>query len=376
VEFVSGFREGSAILAINCGSSSLKFAVYGRHKDVLALICEGQGEKIGKPESTFSFRKTPEDEERTERLSLPDQTCALEHLFGLIGGLDKRVSLGAVGHRIVHGGPAIRDHQLITPQVLVDMRDAISYAPLHLPSALAVIELVNRTKPDTPQIACLDTSFHRTLPDVSSTLPLPPEIRKRAVRRYGFHGLSLESVLAQMDNVPERCIIAHLGNGASVTAMRKGKSVDTTMAFTPSAGFMMGTRCGDLDPGVFFYLMRNGHTNVDDLEELLDKHSGLLGVSELSSDVRELIKARPERPSADLALRMFCYQVRKTIASMAAVLNGLDLLVFTGGIGEHAAAVRDEICIGLSFLGPFDVRVLPAQEELQIARITARLLAA
>jgi len=371
---VNRLREGNAILAINCGSSSLKFALYQQKND-LALVCEGKGERIGRPESSFTFRSGPEEQEQTETLSLPDQPRALEHLFELIGSLNKDVLLQAIGHRIVHGGPAIREHQLITPQVLSEMRKAVPYAPLHLPSALAVIDVVTRREPDLPQTACLDTSFHRTLPDVASTLPLPPEIRRRGVQRYGFHGLSLESVLAQMDTVPERCIIAHLGNGASITALRQGKSIDTTMAFTPSAGFMMGTRCGDLDPGVFFYLMRNGHVDVDDLEQLLDKHSGLLGVSEFSSDVRDLMKSRRERPSADLALRMFCYQVRKTIASMAAVLNGLDLLVFTGGIGEHAAEVRADVCAGLTFLGSFHTQVLPAQEELQIARITARLLA-
>jgi acetate kinase len=196
------------------------------------------------------------------------------------------------------------------------------------------------------------------------------------VERFGFHGLSLESIVARMNPVPERLVVAHLGNGSSITAICKGQSIDTSMGLTPAGGILMGTRSGDLDPGAIVYLMRNGYQSAEKMEALIDRQSGLLGISEKSSDVRELLRMRGEDVRADLALKMFCYQTRKTIASMAAALGGLDVLVFTGGIGEHATPLRYEICARLKFLGDFEVRVLPAQEDLQIARIAQKLAAA
>jgi acetate kinase len=212
------------------------------------------------------------------------------------------------------------------------------------------------------------------MPDVAKTYALPVEIRNLGVERYGFHGLSIESVLAQLAPVPERIVIAHLGNGSSITAVRNGTSVDTTMGLTPTGGVMMGTRCGDLDPGIFVFLMRNGFTAADELETMFNRKSGMIGVSEESEDVRRLLAARARDSRADLALRMFCYQVKKAIASMAASLGGLDLLVFTGGIGEHAAELREEIVSQLRFFESFEIGVVPAQENLQIARITAKLV--
>jgi len=211
------------------------------------------------------------------------------------------------------------------------------------------------------------------MPDVSKTYALPANIRALGVERYGFHGLSIESILAQLDFVPERTIVAHLGNGASTTAIYRGKSIDTSMGLTPSGGLMMGTRTGDLDPGVVMFLMRHGFGTVNELEQLFDHGSGLLGVSGITSDVRELMSKRTVDKQADLALRMFSYYVRKSIGGMAAALGGVDLVVFTGGIGEHAAELREEICADLPFLKGVNIRVLPAQEDLQIARITARL---
>ena len=330
-------------------------------------MLEGEAEEIGGAHSSF-WTKRAED---AEKVSLPD------HASAVLRALDALKPFGApvaVGHRFVHGGPEIREHQRITPEVLKKLKAAVDYAPLHLPPALAALEAIEKALPNIPEIACLDTAFHRTMPDVSKTYALPAAVRKLGVERYGFHGLSLESILPQLRQVPENLVVAHLGNGSSITAIRNGRSVDTSMGLTPTGGVMMGTRCGDLDPGVMVYITRHGYADPEALEKLVNKQSGLLGVSEKSSDVRELIEARNTDQQAALALHMFCYQVRKAIAGMAAALGGLDTLVFTGGIGAHAAELRDEICGGLGFLGHFPTLVLPAEEDLQIAKITARLV--
>jgi acetate kinase len=238
----------------------------------------------------------------------------------------------------------------------------VPFAPLHLPASLAVIAAVRKQMPDVPQVICLDTAFHRTMPDVARTFALPENVRKLGIERYGFHGLSLESIVAQLHPVPPKLVVAHLGNGSSITAIQNGESIDTTMGLTPTGGVMMGTRCGDLDPGVMIYLARHGFANPDELEDLVNRQSGSLGVSGISSDVRRL-------PPDDLSLRMFAYQVRQAIVAMVAALGGIDLLVFTGGIGEHADAVRQDICRNLTWIDPFEIRVLPALEDLQIVRI-------
>jgi acetate kinase len=346
----------SPVLALNCGSSSLKYGVYSNNNDP-ALLHEDEAEEIGHNSST------------------PDHAAALRQaLESLARGGWKEFS--AVGHRLVHGGPHLREHVRLTSGVAQQLQAAVEFAPLHLPSALSVIDAIQNKLPTIPQVICLDTAFHRHLPDVAKTLALPADVRALGVERFGFHGLSLESILAQLHSIPDRLVVAHLGNGASITAIRNGQSIDTSMGLTPTGGVMMGTRCGDLDPGALLYVMRHTSATADKLEDLVDHKSGLLGISGKSNDVRELQAARNQDPQADLALRMFCYQVRKTIASMAAALGGLDALVFTGGIGEHAQPLREEICQPLAFLGRFTVNVLPAQEDLQIARITARLTAA
>ena len=257
-----------------------------------------------------------------------------------------------------------------------ELEAAVEYAPLHLPSSLAVLKAAKERLPGVPQAICLDTAFHREMPVVSRTYALPPKIRELGVERYGFHGLSLESIVAQLNPVPDRLVVAHLGNGASITAILRGVSIDTSMGLTPTGGIIMGTRCGDLDPGLVVYLIRHGYAKTEQLEQVFDHESGLLGISGMSSDVRTLLEARAENKQAALALEMFCYQARKTIASMSAALRGLDMLVFTGGIGEHAQALRDEICSGLNFLNSneFDVKVLPSAEDEQIAKNTVRLL--
>jgi acetate kinase len=244
-----------------------------------------------------------------------------------------------------------------------------------MPAALAVLREIRDRLPRLPQVVCFDTAFHRTLPDVSRRFALSNEVTRLGVERFGFHGLSLESILAQMSDIPDKLIVAHLGNGCSVTAIKQGESVDTTMGLTPTGGIMMGTRSGDLDPGVLLFLMQHGFSDRDRLWGLVDHQSGLLGVSETTSDVRQLLELRGRDERADLALRMFTYQVKKAIAAMAAALGGVDKLVFAGGIGENNSDLRREVANGLTFLGNFENTVIPSQEDLQIARLTDRLLA-
>ena len=325
--------SGAPILAINCGSSSLKFGAY---QGSLCLY-EGESEEIKDHALAFAQALT---ELATQGLT----------------------QFSIVGHRVVHGGPNLRDHSLLTDQSLAQLTAAIPFAPLHLPASLAVIQAVRAKMPAIPQVICLDTAFHRSLPEVARTYALPEKVRQLGIQRYGFHGLSLESILPQLQPIPTNLVVAHLGNGSSITAIKNGQSIDTTMGLTPTGGVMMGTRTGDLDPGVMLFLSRHGFANPDDLESLVNRQSGLLGVSGVASDVRHI-------PPDDLSLRMFSYQVSKAIAGMAAALGGLDLLVFTGGIGQHATAVRQNICDRLKWIDPFEIRVLPAQEDLQIARI-------
>lgn len=361
------------ILALNCGSSSLKFGLYAAGEGEPKLLCEGEAEQVGSDGSSFWFKPNVKTDKQEQKPKLSTQAEALEHALKALKE-NGAPAPNAVGHRVVHGGPQLREHQKLTDEALQQLQSAVDYAPLHVPPALKVIEAVRNQMPEVPQVICLDTAFHRTMPDVSRCFALPSDVAELGVERYGFHGLSLESILKQLDPVPERLVVGHLGSGVSVTAIRSGKSVDTTMGLTPTGGVMMGTRCGDLDPGVLLFLMRNGYGDAEELETLCDHRSGLLGVSGLSGDSRELVRARSHDKGADLALRMFTYQVRKAIAAMAAALNGVDLLVFTGGIGEHAGEVRREITDGLTFLGKLEMAVLPAQEDLQIARITASLI--
>ena len=346
------------ILALNCGSSSLKFGAYRSDGLNAELISEGEAEEIGGSGSSFR-----------------NHIDALSHAFDVLGERGSS-RFDAVGHRFVHGGPRLREHKLLNAEVAKELAAAVEFAPLHMPTALSVLKAVEQKLLGTPQVICLDTAFHRNMPEVSRTYALPEKVRKMGVERYGFHGLSLESIMAQLRPVPARLVVAHLGNGASITAIREGHSVDTSMGMTPTGGVMMGTRCGDLDPGLLIYFARHGYGRPEDLERLCDHESGLRGISEITSDVRELISRRKTDPKADLALRMFCYQVRKTIVAMAAALGGLDTLIFTGGIGEHADEVRGEIQSGLGFLGEFETRILPSQEDEQIAKNTARLVQA
>lgn len=363
------------ILALNCGSSSLKFGLYRVTGGDASILCEGEGEEIGGIHGQFWFRQLPGEAKRKQSLALSDHASALRHAFGALkaSGLPDP---DAVGHRFVHSGPSLHDHQLVRPETVKALEASVAFAPLHMPAALAVLKAVENQLPGVPQVVCFDTAFHRTLPDVSRRFALSGEVARLGVERYGFHGLSLESILTQMSEVPERLVIAHLGNGCSVTAIKRGKSVDTTMGLTPTGGIMMGTRCGDLDPGVLLFLMWHGFRDRERLSTLIDHQSGLLGVSETTRDMRDLVQKRHSDGRADLAVRMFSYQVRKAVAGMAAALGGLDQLVFAGGIGENNSDLRAQVTEGLAFLGTFETAVIPSQEDLRIATLTDRLLTA
>ena len=263
----------------------------------------------------------------------------------------------AIGHRIVHGGPKYLEHVSITPEVIGELRKIAPIDPDHLPGEIALIEALAKCFPGVPQVACFDTVFHRDMPTVAKLLPIPRKYIEQGVRRYGFHGLSYAYLMEELGRVAKpqanagRVILAHLGNGCSMAAVRDGKCVDTTMAFTPTAGLMMGTRSGDLDPGVLVYLMRQDKLHADQIDELVNKQSGLLGVSAASADMRDLLAMEQKNIQAAEAVELFCYTARKSIGASSAALGGLDTLVFSGGIGENAVDVRRRICTGLEHLG-------------------------
>jgi acetate kinase len=357
------------VLALNCGSSSLKFGLYRADASRTEMLLTGEAEAIGDEGSKFWVRDSHGGALPAEAASITSQQDAIVRIERLLA--DANLRPDAIGHRIVHGGPKLRRHCPIDDEVLVQLEAASAFAPLHTPSALAVIHLARSYFSGLPQVACFDTTFHADLPDVARVLPIPRRWQSQGIQRYGFHGLSCESILRQLAlDLPDRLIIAHLGNGASVTAVKAGRSVDTSMGLTPSGGVLMGTRSGDLDPGVLIYLMREKRLDATQLEDLIDHRSGLLGISGVSSDLRRLHEAASTSADAGLAIEMFCYSVRKQIAAMIAALGGVDLIVFTGGIGENDAEVRAAICRGLSFAGisADDVAVLPSQEDEQIAR--------
>jgi acetate kinase len=383
------------ILALNSGSSSLKFGLYRVESSQTETMLSGEAEAIGAHESRFSATDSRHSELIAETAPIASHAEAIIRIGGLLAESGMPAP-SAIGHRVVHGGPTLLQHCLLDDLVLRQLEAASAFAPLHTPPALAVIHYAQAHFPGLPQVACFDTAFHAELPDVARTLPIAAEMRAMGVQRYGFHGLSCESIVHQLrDDLPARTIIAHLGNGASVTAVRRGKSIDTSMGLTPTGGIMMGTRSGDLDPGVLLYLLREKHFDAAMLEDLVDHRCGLLGVSGTSSDMRLLHAAAPVDAAAQLAIQMFCYGVRKQIAGMVAALEGADLIVFTGGIGENDAPVRAGICGGLSWVGvnldaarnrtagnPISsfasscaVRVLASQEDEQIARHTGKLLA-
>ena len=382
------------ILSFNSGSSSDKFALHRLSRNGETLLSEGEAEGIGLDSGRLRISdgraKTLSDAE----WSFPRSADALRALFDEIDRL-RLPRPDAIGHRLVHGGPNHFAPERLTSRLIEELRALVPFAPLHLPLEIEGIEALASRFPGLPQVACFDTGFHREMPEVARRFALPRALWDEGLYRYGFHGLSYEYVMEALGPAaPARIVIAHLGNGASMTAVRERRPVDTTMGFTPTGGFMMGTRSGDLDPGLMVYLIdRRGYDGAR-LEQLVNHESGLLGVSAISSDVKTLLEKRTAEPNAALAIEMFCYQVRKQIGAFAAVLGGLDLLVFTGGIGERAAPVRFEVCRGLEHLGikvdpqrndahadtvslsgaKCVVRVIATNEDLMIARHTQRVL--
>jgi len=361
------------VVAINAGSSSLKCALFTTETEPRPLA--------------------------RETLDGAASSC-IPRLLAWIDQHTQAVSVSAIGHRIVHGGPEYRDPQRLTPAVLETLRRLIPFAPNHLPDEIALVEAIDRHRPGVSQIACFDTAFHADLPEVARRLPIPASYDAQGVCRYGFHGLSYAFLLHELERVagPDaaagRIVLAHLGNGSSLAAVRRGRSVDTTMAFTPIGGVVMSTRSGDLDPGVVTYLARSERLSADQVEELLSHRAGLLGISGTSGDMRTLLTREAADASCRLAVAAYAYGIKKAIGALTAALGGLDTLVFSGGIGEHVPEVRARICDGLTFLGiELDpvrngtnapiislsaaravVRVIATDEELMIARAVHRVL--
>jgi acetate kinase len=359
------------ILSLNSGSSSLKFGLYSRGaKDEEPLIT-GSAVGIGRSNGQLHIRSC-------DGAVLAERECILESQIEALATLSSAIrehvhsAPAAVGHRIVHGGPHLRSHQRITPVVLEQLRGATHFAPLHIPQSLALIASAQEAFPSAVHYACFDDAFHQTIPEVASHFPLPQRYFDAGIRRYGFHGLSYASLVHHFGaDLPARAIFAHLGNGASLCAVLNGKSIDTTMGLTPTGGIPMGTRSGDLDPGILFFLLRNEKIRTDQLETLLNHEAGLFALSGGESDVKTLEeRARANDSPAKLALSIFAIAIRKTIGAYIALMGGLDLLVFTGGIGEHSEHVRSAATKDMETLGvtPEKIQVVPAQEELQIAR--------
>ena len=344
------------VLTINGGSSSIKFALFEADHS-LRRILEGGIERIGLPEAIFRVKGMSDEDSFSRSATAPNHTVAVGLLMDWIEESSGREPLTAVGHRVVHGGPKYSEPQRITAEMVEELHRLSPFDPEHLPEEILLTEAFHRRFVDLPQVACFDTAFHHDLPRVARLLPIPRRYEALGVRRYGFHGLSYSFLMGELSRVAgaeaahRRVILAHLGNGASLAAVRDGKSVDTSMSFTPTAGVPMSTRSGDLDPGLLWYLARTEGLDAKRFNEMVNFQSGLLGVSETSSDMRTLLDSEARDARAAEAVAMFCYQVKKWIGAFAAALGGLDTLVFAGGIGENAPSVRARICEGLGFLG-------------------------
>jgi len=364
-------KKDGPILVLNSGSSSLKFGIYRPGATDEEPLLTGSAEGIGRDNGSLHIRAS-------DGKPLLQRDCIHESQSDALGALAAALRQHtddtpvAVGHRVVHGGPKLRKHQLITPQVLNDLRSATHFAPLHIPQALRLIATAQSIFPSAAQFACFDDAFHQTIPEVASHLPLPQRYFDAGIRRYGFHGISYESLVHHFGaKLPERAIFAHLGNGSSLCALRNGISIDTTMGLTPTGGVPMATRSGDLDPGVIVYLLRKEKLDPDKLEELLNHQCGLFALSSGEGDVKALEEsARRNDSKACLALDVFAVSIRKTIGAYMALLGGAGLLVFTGGIGEHSDRIRSAATNGLERLGltPDKIQIIATQEEQQIAR--------
>ncbi|MDP8305298.1 MAG: acetate/propionate family kinase [Candidatus Chlorobium antarcticum] len=386
------------ILVFNAGSSSIKFSLYeaGGGERLLYL---GELSSIGSGEGMFSVRDGGGRSLVGKRTEVKDHAAAFRHVFSWITS-HALVQPDIIGHRMVHGGPLHTAPALLTPELIHDIHRLVPYAPEHIPPSLRGVELAAERFPGVAQAVCFDTAFHRSMPEVARVYALPSEVRRKGVQRYGFHGLSYQYILGELVRIKEpsaergRIILAHLGHGASMAALRDGKSVDTTMGFSPAGGLVMSTRTGDIDPGVLLFLIDEMGMSPGEVKEMVNRRSGLLGVSGSSDDMRDLLAAEFSDPAARLAVELFCYQAAKQVGALAAVLGGLDLLVFTGGIGEHSPDIRRRICSGLGFLGialdegcngrneavisgcsaSVRVMVMKTDEELMLARESLKLI--
>jgi acetate kinase len=388
------------VLTLNIGSSSLKAALYevGAADDDALLVFAAHTEQLGSPHSRMSVQDAQGATLFATEQGLSDHPAALQTLQGWLQQQSER-DFSMVGHRVVFGGQQHREPQLITDNCLASLDDLSRFDPLHMPQALHVIAYMRQEYPHIAQVACFDTAFHQTMPQEARLYGLPYALADAGVIRYGFHGLSCESILLQLRAIDPaaaegRVIIAHLGAGASMTAVRNGMSLDTTMGFTPTSGLVMGTRSGDLDPGVVLYLLEERRLDAAALRRLFTAEAGMLGVSGVSGDMRDLLEQSSTNPRAAAAVALFCYQARKYLGALAAALGGIETLVFTGGIGEHAPQIRGRICANLDFLGvnvdnarnvanaavisaegsPVTIRVMQSEEDRMIARHTYRLM--
>jgi acetate kinase len=391
------------VLVLNSGSSSIKFSVYQAGNGERRKLHEGAVDGIETDQGSFWIKDATGKKLVDQSPALPNPAAAFKLVADALHS-DNFPAPAAIGHRMVSGGPTVQENQLITPALIDEMERYVAFAPLHTPIAVYIMREALRLFPGVPNFVILDTYFHRTMPEVVTHMPIPEEYSAMGVRRYGAHGISYESIVMQLQpSVPEKLIVAHLGNGASISAIRNGKCLDTSMGLTPTGGIISGTRTGDIDPGVLLFILRkicetakSASDAADQLETVVAKKSGLLGVSSLSNDMRDLRDAiKAGNANARLAVDKFTWTIARWIGSYVAELNGLDMLVFTGGIGENDIASRAEICAGLGALGiildparnnvrgaavisaensPVTVRVIPPAEDLIIVNHVVRLL--
>lgn len=391
-------KDEPCILVINGGSSSIKFALF-ENNESMTLLMHGVIEGIGLNESRFTVKWTNEATSSSWTVKVHEYSLAVEVLMHWLRTETEPCSLKAVGHRLVHGGTKYWNPQRITSEMLAELHEFSLFDPEHLPEELLLTEEFHRQFPDLIQIACFDTAFHHEMPRLAKMLPIPRRYEAKGVHRYGFHGLSYSYLMEELaeqsaTQANGRIILAHFGSGASLAAVLHGRSIDTTMGFTPAAGLLMGTRSGDIDPGLVAYMAKSEKMTADEFNHLINHESGLFGISETSSDMKELLAKESTDIRAKEAVALFCYQAKKWIGAYTALLGGLDTLVFSGGIGENAPPVRERICDGLSFLGididsslnetnaevissnssQVTVRVIHTDEELMIARSVRRLL--
>ncbi len=386
-------QSDSRILTVNGGSSSIKFSIFEARK-TLDRTWSGKIDRIGLSETTFEFHDLLKNKRSRQIIDAVDFRAATDFLIQWLDDQIRLSSIDAVGHRVVHGMQHTAPER-VTPELLDDLRNISPCDPQHLPVEIALIEAFQTLNPEATQVACFDTLFHVAMPRVAKILAIPRRYLNEGVHRYGFHGLSFAFQMQEIARLGDvaatkgRVILAHLGNGSSLAAVRDGISIDTSMGFTPTAGMPMGTRSGDLDPGLIGYFARTEQMTTEQFDQMVNHESGLLGVSELSSDVRDLLALEADDVRAADAIALFCYQTKKWIGTFAAALGGLDTLVFAGGIGENSPAIRARICDGLQFLGieideyrntankslistddsSVTVRVVRTDEEIMIARL-------